>query len=252
MLSALRLPLRSLLAASSSAALFSALSLERLLRDVDDARVEVYVRAWARSLLYALRVEVRVDPPEFQRETRASRGVMVVANHRSTLDILLLLELFGGHLLARGDMERWPVMGKLASTAGTLFVDREDPASGAAAIRRMRERLARGRTIGVFPEGTTFGGDEVRPFFGGAFIAAARERSAIVPVGIAYEDEGAIFGDEPIGPHLRRLAEAERTRVGVSIGEPIDPRSAPLKELPEHARAAVQARVHRARALLSR
>jgi 1-acyl-sn-glycerol-3-phosphate acyltransferase len=133
---------------------------------------------------------------------------LVVANHRSTIDILLMLHLFGGQLLARGDMATWPGIGVMARRAGTLFVRRDDPASGAGAVQRMRERLRRGITIGVFPEGTTFHGDEVREFQPGAFVAIARERGIVLPVGIAYERDDAIYGDEPIVDHLKRLAQA--------------------------------------------
>ena len=255
----LRLSLRAALAASSSAALFSALQVDKLVRPLegtkDDERKDPYVQAWARALLRILGVE-RVDVThgagvaEGGRVVVARGGRVVVANHRSTLDILIMLDLFGGHLLARGDMAGWPVMGKLAREAGTLFVDRQDPASGAGAVQRVRSRLRAGRTITVFPEGTTFLDDEVRAFHPGAFVAAAREKVPVLPVGIAYENVDACFGDEPIGAHGKRLFTARRTRVAVAIGEAIPSRGHSLNALRDQAHEQVQSLVRRARAAL--
>jgi 1-acyl-sn-glycerol-3-phosphate acyltransferase len=175
-----------------------------------------------------------------------------VSNHRSTIDIFLMLSLFGGHLLARGDMEGWPIVGKMAQMAGTLFVDRADAASGAASIRRVTDRLQKGRTIGVFPEGTTFDDDEVRPFHAGAFMAIARVRGVVTPVGLAYRDPHAYYRDEPIGDHFRRILESDRTHVAVAIGDPIESAGTPIAKLRDKAQAEVQGLVRRARELVGR
>lgn len=250
-----RLPLRALFAASTSAALYAALKADQAARpmppDADEARRDAYVRRWAESLLRVLQVEVVLVPPgPAPRDVLARVPRLVVSNHRSTLDILLVLDLFGGNLLARGDMAGWPAFGRLAREAGTLFVDRADPSSGAGAVQRVRERLRKGRTITVFPEGTTFEGDEVRPFHAGAFIAATRERVPILPVGFAYAGAHAVFGDEPIGDHFGRLLRAEKTRVAVAIGEEFPSRGIPIAELRDRAHDEVQALVHRARAVI--
>ena len=162
-----------------------------------------------------------------------------------------MLDLFGGNLLARGDMADWPAIGVMARRAGTLFVDPTDPASGAAAVQRIRERLRRGITISVFPEGTTFEGDEVRPFQAGAFVAIARERGEVLPVGIAYETPEAIYGDEPVLDHMKRLVRAPSTRVAVSIGSPVGASATGVASLASAMRSEVQSLVHRARGFAS-
>jgi 1-acyl-sn-glycerol-3-phosphate acyltransferase len=229
-----------------SGAMLAALTVEDRVRPVSDERRNAYVRRWARSLLRLLQVECRVDGSPDAFDNGAPR--LVVANHRSTVDILLMLHLFGGHLLARGDMAEWPAIGVLARRAGTLFVDREDPSSGAAAVQSMRERLRRGITMCVFPEGTTYPGDEVRDFQAGAFVAVAREKGSVTPVGIAYETPDAIYGDETIGDHMKRLAESPSIRVAVAVGAPISAAGGGVRPLAERARSEVQRLVARARA----
>jgi 1-acyl-sn-glycerol-3-phosphate acyltransferase len=158
-----------------------------------------------------------------------------------------MLHLFGGNLLSRGDIANWPAIGVMARRAGTLFVDRTDPSSGAAAVQSMRERLRRGITVSVFPEGTTFPGDEVREFQAGAFVAIAREKGLVTPVGIAYETADVIFYDEPAADHMKRIAQRPATRVGVAVGAPFSTTGLAVRVLADRARDEVQAQVARAR-----
>jgi 1-acyl-sn-glycerol-3-phosphate acyltransferase len=231
-----------------SGALLAAIAIEERMRQIDEARRDAYVRSWARSLLALLGVEPRIDAAPGALE-KNGRPRLVVANHRSTIDILLMLDLFGGNLLARGDMAEWPAIGIMARRAGTVFVDRGDPASGAAAVQRIRDRLRKGVTISVFPEGTTYAGDHVREFQAGAFVAVARERGVVLPVGIAYERADAIFGDEPVVDHMKRLVRTPSILVGVAIGAPVEA-STSVVAFAEAMRGSVQELVVKARSLV--
>jgi 1-acyl-sn-glycerol-3-phosphate acyltransferase len=187
-----------------------------------DERPEVFqrwMRRWARSLIQVFGAEVRVQgevPP------RGAKGRLVIANHRSPVDIAVLLELFGGSVVARADMAKWPVLGIAAREAGTIFVDRQDSASGATAIRAIRNRISEGGSVLVFPEGGTHVGDEVVPFKGGAFAALRGLDVEIVPAGLAY-DPGIEFVEESFTAHLARVAARQRTRCAVRIGPPMPP-----------------------------
>jgi len=229
-----------------SGAMFAALTVEHRVRPLSDERLEAYVRRWAASILHLLRVELVIDAAPGALD-KGSAPRLVVANHRSTVDILLMLHLFGGNLLSRGDIANWPAIGVMARRAGTLFVDRTDPSSGAAAVQSMRERLRRGITVSVFPEGTTFPGDEVREFQAGAFVAIAREKGLVTPVGIAYETADVIFYDEPAADHMKRIAQRPATRVGVAVGAPFSTTGLAVRVLADRARDEVQAQVARAR-----
>ncbi|MBI2390678.1 MAG: 1-acyl-sn-glycerol-3-phosphate acyltransferase [Deltaproteobacteria bacterium] len=242
-----RIPLRAGAAAAVSGGLATGLLLEQSLRGVDAERRDAYVRSWARGMLRALHVDVMVDG----RRAHPPPGPhLVVANHRSTVDIFVMLDLFGGHMLARGDMAGWPIAGALAKLAGTLFVDRSDSGSRAKAVRQITDHLRNERTITVFPEGTTHTDDVVRPFHAGAFLAIARAHGFVTPVGLAYEDPSAHFGDESVGEHFRRVLEAPRTRVSVAIGDPIATEGVQTNALRDRAHAAVQSLVNQARARL--
>jgi 1-acyl-sn-glycerol-3-phosphate acyltransferase len=206
---------------------------------------ERWVQRWAYGLLGVFGVErywASALPPA------ASKARLVVANHRSPLDIILMLQCCGGSVLGRHDLEGWPLLGWAARHGNTIFVDREDPRSGVRAIREIRRRLTAGQTVIVFPEGTTSGGDEVKPFAGGAFSAVRGLDAELLPMGIAY-DAGVEFVDETFVQHVTRVAQRPKTRVALCVGEPRAPRldrDAMATEL----HADVQALVHSARARL--
>jgi 1-acyl-sn-glycerol-3-phosphate acyltransferase len=213
-----------------------------------DAIRDRWVRRWCEALLrlFAIDVEVHGDTHEHEG------GLLVIANHRSTIDIAVLLGTFGGHMVSRADLAEWPLVGAAARKVGTVFVDREDAVSGASAVRAMRDILKSGGTVIVFPEGTTFADDDVRPFHGGAFVAALHTGARVLPVGLAYErGSGAAFVGETFPQHLSRMSAAPPTRVVMRIGKPIAiaerARSVALRDA---SHAAVQSLVREARAIV--
>jgi 1-acyl-sn-glycerol-3-phosphate acyltransferase len=206
-----------------------------------------WVRAWAAGLTRVFGVDLRVSGEPI---TEPTRGRLVVAAHRSPLDIIILLERFGGTVLSRADLRTWPVLGPAAYHSGTIFVDRADQRSGVKAIREIRRRLQDGQTVIVFPEGTTHRGDVVHPFVGGAFAAVRGIDAELVPVGVAYE-EGCEFVGESFGRHLTRVAQRPVTRVGVCIGKPRQANELGDREaMAAVMQAEVQTLVHRARAAM--
>jgi 1-acyl-sn-glycerol-3-phosphate acyltransferase len=206
-----------------------------------------WVGAWSGAMLSLFGVRVLLEGPL----PPPGRPRLVVANHRSTADILVLLQAFGGRMVSRADLASWPLIGFAARSAGTVFVDRSDAASGAAAVRSMRSHLASGASILVFPEGTTFPDDAVRPFHPGAFVAAARAGAEVVPVGVAYESgSGAAFFGEAFTAHLARMAAAPASRVAVCVGAPLSADGVRAAALRDQAHAAVTRLVQRARALV--
>jgi 1-acyl-sn-glycerol-3-phosphate acyltransferase len=173
-------------------------------------------RRWGGRAARLAGVELRLATP---RPAPANGARLVVSNHRSAIDVLLIVHLFGGRLLSRGDLAGWPVIGPLARRAGTLFVDRGDRSSGAAALRVLRSCLRNGDTVTIFPEGTTFPGDEVRPFQPGAFVATRGLDVEVVPVGVAYPP-GVEWFEESFGSHFENIAHRKRVPVGVALGNP--------------------------------
>jgi lyso-ornithine lipid O-acyltransferase len=200
-------------------------------------------RLWGRGAMRILGIDTHVRselPP-----ATPGRGRLVVANHRTPLDIAVLMSEFGGIFLANHKTKDAPIIGPAAEAVVTIFVDRDDTRSGAQAIRTMRRYLEAGRTVVVFPEGTTFAGDEVRELKGGALIAASGLDIDIVPVGLAYPPNTE-FTEERLSNHARRFLSRPRTRVTIVVGEPI-PAPKSRRGLEVVLRDKVQSLVDRAR-----
>ncbi len=240
-------PTRAAAAATVTTALLG--HVEVMLRLTPEAGREAlfqrHLARWAGIQLRILGIDARIEgaPPL----TPGPR--LVVSSHRSAIDVLIALSLFGGRILSHGDVARWPVLGKLAKRTGTIFVDRKNSASGAGAIRQIRKELRNGSTVTVFPEGTTYRGDEVRPFKAGVFVATSRLDVEVLPMGVAYPP-GVEFWRESFGSHLTRVTRRTRTPVGVVIGTPRRSTSTKAADLASMLQEDVQALTHRARALL--
>lgn len=172
---------------------------------------------WARAMLRCMGTEVvqrGAVPPV------GDRPRLVVGNHRTAMDIPVMLSRFAGSVVSRGDLESWPIIGAGARAAQVIFVDKTSTGSKVRAIRAVRQRLRAGRTVSVFPEGSTFEGDEVRPFFRGSLAAARGIEAEVIPVGLAYPT-GVEYLDETFMEHMQRYAARRRVRVGMVIGAPM-------------------------------
>ena len=201
-----------------------------------------FIHTWSKGVFPILGVDLTLVDGEVPN--RLGENYLVVSNHRSPLDVLVCVHLVGGVILSHQGVGRIPVVGEAARATDTIFVDRANQRSGAQAIRQMRRRLKLGQNVIVFPEGTTFRGDEVRPFKRGSFIAAKGiDKVRVLPIGVAYEP-GAEYTDETFGEHALRMASRRRTPVWAAIGEPVAvPRKAPDQE---ELREYVQELAHRA------
>lgn len=258
-LQSFRFPARAAAAAGSTAAMYGAFELEAALAGAAD-RGEVlrkWVLRYGRVQLRLFGVDVLAQGPHlddggaYPGTDAEGRGRLFVMNHRSALDILTALAFLDARILSRGDLANWPVVGFLAKRIGTLFVDRGSTVSGARVMGAMIRAVEAGRGVLLFPEGTTYTGDEVRPFRPGAAKVAQRTGAEIVPVGVAYEGAHTAWLDEDGFPaHVRRLGGVAHTRAALVAGAPISPGGRDPDVIQAEAHAALQALVHRARAAL--
>jgi 1-acyl-sn-glycerol-3-phosphate acyltransferase len=219
-------------------------------------RINTWVPRWARTNLWIFGVQVEVHSPHTSEAglypSLGSNGVgrIFVANHSSGLDIPIILTVAEAHCISRHDVANWPLIGRVARRVGTLFVDRESRRSGASVLQEVDQALACGEGVAMFPEGTSYDGDEVHEFRNGAFNAARRAGSEIVPLGIAYGDDAAYFHNSEFMTHIKRFAVLKKMRVAVEVGEPLAMAEGSTLETKDLARERVQELVGRARARL--
>jgi 1-acyl-sn-glycerol-3-phosphate acyltransferase len=161
---------------------------------------------------------------------------VIVANHRSYIDIPLMMSAMPSIFLAKIEIAGWPLFGTAARFTSTVFVDRDDPVSRQRAFATLGEALDRGERIVVFPEGTTSTGPSCLPFRTGAFRLAAARELPIVPVAIAYHDRDVAWvDDQSFVAHFLECFRARQVAVSVTIGREIRGRdAAALRERAEN------------------
>jgi 1-acyl-sn-glycerol-3-phosphate acyltransferase len=137
----------------------------------------------ARALVTASRVPVQVAG---DGRFPATGPLVVVANHASYLDGLLLLAVVPERcdFVAKQELARSFAMGFLLRNIGTRFVERFEIEGSVGAAHELAADAARGASLIVFPEGTLQREPGLRPFHMGAFLAAARAGTTVLPLAI--------------------------------------------------------------------
>ena len=144
---------------------------------------------------------------------------MIIANHISYLDLVILLSrgvpcLF----LGKAEIRSWPLIGFVAKASGMIFVKRGSLFDRAKALIDVQKKLSQGFNVVVFPEGTTSLEGPLKrrgQFFSGAFRAARMSERPIEVLYLDYEDQEscAWLGDQPFVEHLWSFLKIPLTRV---------------------------------------
>lgn len=147
------------------------------------------VARWSRWLLRACGVRLAESGSEGATQlAHLHGGTLIVANHISWLDIFLMLAMTSAHFVAKIEIAGWPLLGRLVTGAGTLFIERGKRHAVHQLNERIADLLTAGRRVAVFPEGTTSDGQRLLMFHGNLLEPAIRTKAAIIPVGIRYTD----------------------------------------------------------------
>lgn len=162
---------------------------------------------------------------DVQMRGRIPRGpCVIVANHVSYLDALVIGASVPVGAIAKSEIMGWPGVGEAVADLGIAFVRRGCARSGAIALRKMIRLLAAGVPVLVFPEGTTTTGRDVLPFSRGAFGVARIMRVPVVPATLRYDSEDiAWVGDDSLLPHALKLHRRERIHAELIFGPGVQP-----------------------------
>lgn len=158
--------------------------LERKYKLADDPAQPVATRVTqhlCQRLISSMGMTVRV-----YGETPDTTGLWV-SNHISWLDVPVIGSLARVYFLSKAEVADWPVIGKLARAAGTLFI-RRGSGDVAQVTGQITETLRQNLSVLFFPEATTTQGRKVRRIHGRLFQAAIDAGKPIQPVVICYTD----------------------------------------------------------------
>jgi 1-acyl-sn-glycerol-3-phosphate acyltransferase len=180
---------------------------------------------------------VRLDVTGRERVPEGGHPLVLVANHQSYLDALMLIDAIERPIafVAKRELANHPLVGPLLRRLGTLYVERFDLQRSAAETEAFGDALRRGETLGFFPEGTFRDEAGLLPFRMGAFIAAAQSAAPLLPV--------AVNGTRDLMRGDRLIPRPGKATV--AIGEPLTAAGARWEDaaaLRDSARAFIAAR----------
>jgi 1-acyl-sn-glycerol-3-phosphate acyltransferase len=226
-LSWLLVPVRVALLVAITTALWIVYLAGRLVRRTPARRVtwrNRSIRRWARVCLPVMGVSVvrRGEPPA---------GNLVVSNHLGYLDILVLASQMPTIFVSKAEVADWPFMGRVAASAGTIFVKREEKRSLVETAQWIEEELRLGSNVVLFPEGTSSGGEQVLPFRPSLLDPAARGALPVAHASLRYisprgfppaKEAICWWRDMPFGSHVLGLLRLPRIGAEVTFGaEPL-------------------------------
>lgn len=191
----------------------------RLAQSQRDSRVQ----AWAGAMLVRMGIELHVAgaPP-------AAGPMLLVANHISWLDIVVLHAVCHCRFVAKSDVKHWPLVGTLATGAGTLYIERASRRDAMRVVHHMAQALQNGDTLAIFPEGTTGDGSRLLPFHANLFQSAISACAPVQPVALQFVDREtgttsravSYIDDETLLGSIWRTLCARGLRATVVYGAP--------------------------------
>ena len=184
-------------------------------------------RSWARGCLAAAGVRVEVRGP------RPPAPCFLVANHLSYVDVWVLAAELDCTFVSMAEVERWPWIGPMARSLGTIFLERQRKRAIPAANRAIEGVLAGGGAVVLFPEGRSSAGAAVEPFRPSLLEPAAASTVAIACATLRYESSdgdppasrSVCWVERPFAGHVAGLFANRGVRATLVFGEgPSGPR----------------------------
>ena len=191
----------------------------------------IWVSRWCRRILRALQVDARVSGVVPRAD---ERGLVVVSNHLSYLDILVYSAAAPFIMVSKSEVRGWPLLGWITAQAGTIYVERADVKGGqqqthAEVNAMMAHGFESGLPVLFYPEGTTTDGATVLPFRRGLFNSVVAHGVPVRAAALSYSlkrphhtasvaNDVCYWGSMVFGPHLFRALGLGGLQVNVSFG----------------------------------
>ena len=154
------------------------------------------IRIWSNLLIKASGVKLKVSGQS--NYDYLVKNHMLVANHMSWLDILILVSIHVTSFVAKAEIAKWPVINQIAKAGSTIFINRENKRDILHANQLISHELSAGKCVGLFPEGKINNGKELFLFKSPLLEAAIQAKSKIIPIILIYYRADGSFAEETL------------------------------------------------------
>ncbi len=183
---------------------------------------EARVQAWAMQLLRVWKIDLEV-----RGRPVVVGPALLVCNHISWLDILVIHATRHCRFVAKSELREWPLIGTLATGAGTLYIERENRKDALRMVKEMACALKDGDVLAVFPEGTTGDGIDLLPFHANLIQSAIEANAPIQTLALQFVDAtthqismaAKFVGDDTLVQSIWSTLNAQNLKAVVNFGE---------------------------------
>ncbi len=177
------------------------------------------IQLYSKLCLFIFRVKVRAK----KGLPKKSKGVLIISNHTSFLDIFILSSSFGTLFVSKAEVKYYPIIGQIAWLAGVLFLDRNS-STGRLRMLNTVSKACTERILAVFPQGTTSSAREKLVFQRGLFKAVELNPDiSLLPVTICYKEDEEIAWCKPqsLMENATRVFSKDKIHVNVIAHSPV-------------------------------
>ena len=193
---------------------------------------------WGKNLIWASGSKVKViyknnSENEMKKVKETGEPVILISNHQSNVDIPALL----GYLpldfsfIAKKEMKKWPLIGRWMRRFDCIFLDRKNARQGMKDMKEAIDKIKKGHSYVIFPEGSRSKDGKIGEFKKGSFKLATDTKARIFPIALVgtYEIQSRkslkvtpnknvkIIVDNPI--NLEDLSKEDQKRVHEIVNE---------------------------------
>ena len=141
-------------------------------------------RVWCKAFVRALDVNLKLHQ---KNSYEIPKQYILIANHPSAFEDIGIPALFEVYSLAKMEVKKWWIVGRISTAAGNLYVKRESKESRSQAAQTIAEEVGKGKNIALYPEGGCKGKRIFESFRYGAFDVSMKTGVPILPVFLHYE-----------------------------------------------------------------
>lgn len=189
----------------------------------DNQQIIQLIQKFCKKSLKALGIEV------IALEPIPTHHALWASNHISWLDIPVVGSIVPTFFLSKAEIANWPVIGWMATTAHTLFIQRGS-GDTTKISEQMSEFLSQGSPVVFFPEATTTDGTAIKRIYGNLLQSAMDSQVLIQPIVICYVNQDGeldqnipYYGDIGLIDSVKRVLDNRPAKAYVLPLPAIDP-----------------------------
>ena len=138
------------------------------------------IRLWFEKILIIVGIKTKIIG-------KIKKGnYLIISNHSSWLDIIILGSTFKTTFLSKIEVSKWPIIGRITTAVDMLFIDRGAKNAASVAVNGISKFILHDRNVTIFPEGTSSGGKKLLKFKPRLFASIIDTNSPVQCVIIKY------------------------------------------------------------------